>query len=424
MHGPMAPEAEMEEPFEKLARRPLVHGAAAAVVRRWLSGWRVGRLDVGLPDGSSWTFGDAGSDRRVTLSVRDWRFFSRLLARSDVGLGESYMAGEWRCDHLVELFRLIIANDSIRKGEGGLMSLAARLASRLRRRSVVRGPRDAAEDVRAHYDVGNEFFATFLDDTMTYSAAIFTTPVATLEQAQREKLDRLCRRLELRPGLRVLDIGCGWGSFAIHAAVTYGCRVSAITLSPAQHTLASERVRVAGCADMVDVRLCDYREVDDRFDRIVSIEMLEAIGFEQYDVFFRACDRLLAPDGRVALQVITYPDQDYETYRRDVDWLRTHVFPGTMLLSMRGIGDALARLARLGITWRDDIGPHYATTLRHWRTRYLRALPEIRRLGFAAPFLRKWDLYLAMCEAAFATHRLGTVQLLLGRPERASTALS
>ena len=287
-----------------------------------------------------------------------------------------------------------------------------------------RHPRDAACDVRAHYDVGNEFFAAFLDESLTYSAAIFATPETTLAEAQREKLDRICRRLELRRGLHVLDIGCGWGSFAIHAAAIYGCRVRAITLSPAQHALARERVRAAGLADLVDVRLCDYRDVDGRFDRIVSIEMLEAIGFEQYDVFFRACERLLAPDGRVALQVITYPDADFDAYRRDVDWLRTHVFPGTLLLSMRGIREALERGTRLRITWQDDIGPHYATTLRHWRARFLRAAPEIRRLGFAAPFLRKWDLYLTMCEAAFATERLGTVQLLLCRTEPVSAAAS
>jgi cyclopropane-fatty-acyl-phospholipid synthase len=259
---------------------------------------------------------------------------------------------------------------------------------------------------------------------MTYSAAIFATPATTLAEAQREKLDRICRRLELRPGLHVLDIGCGWGSFAIHAAATYGCRVRAITLSQAQHALACERVRAAGLAALVDVRLCDYREVDGRFDRIVSIEMLEAIGFEQYDVFFRACDRLLAPDGRVVLQAITYPDADFDAYRHDVDWIRTHVFPGTLLLSLNGIREALARVTRLEIAWRDDIGPHYATTLHHWRARYLRALPEIRRLGFAAPFLRKWDLYLAMCEAAFAAERLGTVQLLLCRPSSAPAAMS
>jgi cyclopropane-fatty-acyl-phospholipid synthase len=394
-----------------IERRLLQHRIAAAAVHRWLSAWRVGTLLVELPDGSTWTFGDTGSDHRVTVAVRDWRFFSRVVARSDVGLGESYMAGEWQCDDLVGFFRLLLEHASIAR-RAGWASWVRRLAQRPWRR---RRADQAIRDVRAHYDVGNEFFATFLDETMTYSAAIFATPAATLADAQREKLDRICRRLELAPGMDVLDVGGGWGSFAIHAAATSGCRVRSITVSPAQHALARERVRAAGLDALVDVRLCDYRALEGRFDRIVSIEMFEAIGFEQYGVFFRTCERLLAADGCMFLQTSAYPDHDFATYRKSVDWIRTHVFPGGLLASLRGMREALERETTLRIAWLEDVGPHYGRTLHCWRERFLGRLPEIRRLGFDAPFLRKWDLYLAMCEAAFAVGRLATLQLVLRR---------
>jgi len=397
-------------------RRLLRHRIAAAVVRRWLSAWRAGALLMELPDGSTWTFGDSRSDRRVAVSVRDWRFFSRVVARSDVGLGESYMAGEWRCDDLVAFFSLLLGHASIVR-RAGLLSWTIPLGRRRAR------PDQAARDVRAHYDLGNEFFASFLDESMTYSAAVFATPPTSLADAQREKLDRICRRLALASGMDVLDVGGGWGSFAIHAAATYGCRVRSITLSPAQHALARERVRAAGLGALVDVRLCDYREVEGRFDRLVSIEMFEAIPFDDYGVFFRTCERLLAPDGCMFLQTSTYPDRDFEGYRKNADWIRTHVFPGGLLASLDAVRAALARETRLGIAWMEDIAPHYATTLRRWRERFLLNLPQVRRLGFDAAFIRKWELYLAMSEAAFATRRLATLQLLLSRAG-AGSALS
>jgi cyclopropane-fatty-acyl-phospholipid synthase len=394
------------------AERPLLHGhVAAAVVRRWLASWSGSALAVELPDGSAWRFGEPACGRCVTVTVLDWRFFSRVVARSDVGLGESYMAGEWRCDDLVAFFRSLLVQPAIAR-RAGWLAWAARLTTLpLRRRSV----RRAAHDVRAHYDLGNAFFACFLDESMTYSAAVFPTAETSLAEAQREKLERICRRLGLAPGMEVLDLGGGWGSFAIHAAMAHGCRVRSITLSPAQHALARRRVREAGLDARVDVRLCDYRDVTGRFDRIVSIEMFEAIGFAHYRTFFRACARLLTEDGRMLLQTSTYPDDGFHAYRTDVDWIRTHVFPGGLLASLGAIRETVARTTSLRIESTEEIGPHYATTLHHWRARYLRSMPEVRRLGFDASFVRKWDLYLAMCEAAFAAGRLGTSQIVLRR---------
>ncbi len=381
------------------------HRLSALVVRRWLSSSRVGALRVELPDQSVWEVG-AAADRPVTLRVRAWPFFSRVLGRSDIGLGESYMAGEWDCDDLVALFQLLLRHPSLARRR----YTTSRFAARWRRR---RQPGSAARDVRAHYDLGNDFFHLFLDDTMTYSAAVFPTPAATLEDAQHNKLDDICRRLGLAPGLDVLDVGGGWGSFAIHAARTYGCRVRSITLSAAQYDLARERVRAAGLESLVDVQLCDYRDVHGRFDRIVSIEMFEAVGYEHYGTFFRTCDRLLRPGGSLFLQTSTYPDTGFDAYRRDDDWIRKHIFPGGLLASMDAIRRTLRTETTLRIASATPIGRDYATTLHCWRERYLRRRTDVAALGFDEAFIRKWDLYLAMCEAAFAAGTLDTVQLLI-----------
>jgi len=338
--------------------------------------------------------------------VNDWTFFRRILLGGDVGLGESYVAGEWQCDDLVELFRLVLQHHAIARRRAPLAALQA-FTNAWR-------PRHVVDDVRAHYDLGNEFFALFLDESMTYSAAVFPTATTDLADAQRNKLDAICQRVALGPGLSVLDIGGGWGSFALHAAGAYGCRVLSITLSEAQHALARERVRRAGLESKVDVQLCDYREVRGQFDRIVSIEMFEAVGYRSWPTFFRTCERLLAPGGSMLCQTTVYPDRDFRAYRRNVDWLRLHVFPGTLLGSLQAIVRILATETGLRIQWMEDIAPHYAATLHCWRERFRRNLAAVRRLGFDDAFIRKWDLYLATCEAAFSVRHLGTLQLLIG----------
>ncbi len=381
--------------------------AVGAIRRLLATRWQAGTLVVELPDGDRWTFAGAGG-RRATLVVKDWRFFRRVLLRSDVGLGESYVAGEWECDDLVGVVRLLLAQPAI-AGERTLrlQAVVARLRALL--------PRHPGRDVRAHYDLGNEFFALFLDESMTYSAATFATPDTSLAEAQRDKLDGICRSMGLGPGMRVLDVGCGWGAFAMHAARAYGCRVVGVTLSPAQHALACARVRDAGLADRVDVRLDDYGGVDGAFDRIVSIEMFEAIGWHGYRRFFRTCDGRLAADGRMFLQTTVYPDRGFDAYRRDVDWIRAHVFPGNLLGSLRRIVDTLARDTSLRIESLRDIALDYAATLRAWRGRFLAELPAVRALGYDDRFIRKWHLYLAMCEAAFAARHLATLQIVLAR---------
>jgi cyclopropane-fatty-acyl-phospholipid synthase len=251
---------------------------------------------------------------------------------------------------------------------------------------------------------------------MTYSAGVFERPDATLEEAQHAKLDGVCRSLQLQPGDHVLEIGSGWGSFAIHAARTHGCRVTALTLSHDQLVLARQRVAEAGLSARVDIQLCDYRRVVGQYDHLVSIEMFEAVGLAYYDAFFGACERLLRPHGRMFLQAIAIPDQRFPAYARDFDWSRKHIFPGSLLASLHEISASLQRVTTLRIESLRDIGCDYARTLRLWRERFLRAQHEVRRLGFDDRFIRMWTFYLASCEASFAARYINDLQLLLSRP--------
>jgi cyclopropane-fatty-acyl-phospholipid synthase len=294
--------------------------------------------------------------------------------------------------------------------------LPSRLHHRVLRFLHANRPARSARNIQYHYDLSNDLYQLFLDDSLTYSCAVFEPADLSLAQAQTRKIDQICRRLELRPGLALLEIGSGWGAFAIHAARHYGCRVTSLTLSRQQLELARERVAAAGLEAAVDIRLCDYREISGSFDRIVSIEMFEAVGYEYYRVFFEQCDRLLRPGGRMFLQTITVPDQRFERYRREFDWIRKYIFPGGLLASAHAIATALMRYTDLRIEWMQDIGPHYARTLRCWRERFLARRAEVDRLGFDERFHRMWEFYLASCEAAFATRHIGDVQMLLRRP--------
>jgi cyclopropane-fatty-acyl-phospholipid synthase len=281
------------------------------------------------------------------------------------------------------------------------------------RANTLRGSR---RNIHAHYDLSNELFQIFLDDSMTYSSAVFPSESSTLDEGQLEKLDGICRKLDLDEGDHILEIGSGWGSFAMHAASQYGCRVTTLTLSEEQQTLARQRIREAGLENRIDVQLRDYRAMTGQFDHIVSIEMFEAVGFRYYGAFFGACERLLKPHGRMFLQSITIPDQRFDTYRRDFDWTRKYIFPGSLLASIQGIADALKRRTTLRIDSMTDIGPDYARTLRMWRERFLGRVEEVRRLGFDDRFIRMWEFYLATCEASFAARYIGNVQMILTRP--------
>lgn len=396
---------------ETLRAVPVARGAgvraAERIVLHALEGIEGGTIELRLPDGVVHRFG-AGPPVAVEVTSRD--LFRRLLWRPRLGLGESYVAGDWRADDLPWLFELLIRRIDRWRDE----SLLAR-AERFRphvppRQSLHR----ARRNIGYHYDLGNDLYRIFLDDSLTYSCAIWEHG-DTLEQAQERKLRRICEQLEVGPGDRVLEIGCGWGSFALLAAGEYGACVTGLTLSEHQGLLARERVAAAGLGERIEIRLQDYRTLDGQFTHIASIEMLEAIGHAQYPFFFAACDRLLEPGGRACVQTIAIPDERYERYRRHDDWIRRYIFPGSLLPSVEALQKAMTKASSLRLSALDEIGPHYATTLQAWRTRFLSRLVDVRRLGYDEHFVRTWDFYLAYCEAAFRARSLRDVQLVLSR---------
>jgi cyclopropane-fatty-acyl-phospholipid synthase len=388
------------------ARGRVLERAATAVLERALAGLEGGTLEVVLPDGETRRFG-AGVP--VRLTIRDAAFFRRLATRGKLGLGESYTAGEWDADDLVALFELLLRNADRAAADHVRIRRVLDLRPRLQRRNgLVRSRRNIAY----HYDLGNELFALMLDETMTYSCAVFERPEMTLAEAQRAKYDRLCTLLDLRPDDHVLEIGCGWGGFARHAAERHGCRVTGITISHEQATLARERTHGL----TVEILEQDYRTVEGAFTKVVSVEMVEAIGADQFGAFFATIDRVLAPRGRAAVQSILVPEQRWDRYRRSPDWIERYVFPGCLIPSLEALTQAAARHSGLGIYAVAEIGEHYAETLRRWRANFHARIDEVRELGYDRRFERTWDFYLAFCEAAFRTRALRDAQLLLARP--------
>ncbi len=373
---------------------------------------RVGLLRVSLPDGSHRTYGEPGSATVAEVSVHDERAFWAMLTGGEVGAGEAYMEGWWSSPDLAAVLRLAALN----RGDMALsqgwfrvpLSIGNTVAHRLRRNTREGSRRNIA----AHYDLGNEFYRLFLDETMTYSSAVFASADDTLADAQRTKYRRIADGAGLAAGMHVLEIGSGWGGFAIYAAGEIGCRVTSITVSREQRDLAVARVHEAGLEHLVEIELRDYRDVEGTYDAIVSIEMLEAVGAQYFSTFFETCDRLLAPGGRLSLQVITVPDGGYERQRRGANWIQKYIFPGGLLPSLAVIERAAAR-TRLIITGVDDIASHYVRTLALWRERFVAQEDAVRALGFDSSFIRMWEYYLALCEAGFATGITQDLQVVI-----------
>ncbi len=385
---------------------PILAGIARRIGTAAASRIRTGCLAVVLPDGSRHIFGDAGAARRGEIQIHDPAALVRILLHGETGAGEAYTDGLWSSPDLVALIELAAVNRASLALSAGWWRVPAQLGRTLAHRARRNTRRQSRRNIAAHYDLGNDLYRLFLDETMTYSSAVFDSPDQTLADAQRNKYRIMAERAGLSPGQHVLEIGTGWGGFALYAAGELGCRVTTITISRAQAELARQRVVAAGLDGLVDVQLRDYREIDGTYDAIVSIEMLEAVGAEYFATFFEACDRALAPGGRMSLQSITFPDAAYERQRRGVNWIQQHIFPGGLCPSLAVIERA-TRATSLLITRVDDIAPHYVRTLRAWRTRFLEQVDSVRAMGFDQRFVRTWEYYLALSEAAFAT---GTTQ--------------
>jgi cyclopropane-fatty-acyl-phospholipid synthase len=374
-----------------------------------------GFLEIVRADGTR-GFGHTASEPRALLAVHNDRFFRRVLTGSDIGLGESYVDGDWSSPDLVGFLRLAIRNLALFEDRHRLFTAFGRWRDLLGHRRRANTRAGSRANIHAHYDIGNAFYRLFLDPSMAYSCAIYRSASDTLEQAQFEKFDRICRKLRLGLSDHVLEIGTGWGGFAAHAATRYGCRVTTTTISEEQYGEAAGLfARLNLGPDRVRLLREDYRDLRGRYDKLVSIEMFEAVGHEHYHTFFGQCDRLLAPDGSMALQTITVPDRRFRRYLATPDWIQKYIFPGGELASVSAILQSLAGSTRLTLHHAEDIGAHYARTLRAWRERFLSRLDEVRALGFDARFVRTWEFYLASCEAAFAERLIGDVQLVLSK---------
>jgi cyclopropane-fatty-acyl-phospholipid synthase len=353
---------------------------------------------------------------RARVTVHDPRFYSAVAFSGSVAAGEAYMKGWWSCDDLTALCQLVCRNMDAFAGMDGPLAWLANGFNRLThvfRRNSQHGSR---RNIGAHYDLGNEFFGVFLDETMMYSAALFDGEDTPLYDASVAKLDHICQKLELSPRDHLLEIGTGWGGFALHAAREYGCRVTTVTISRKQHEMATRRIADAGLQDRVTVLLKDYRELTGSFDKIVSIEMVEAVGEAFLDTYFRVCSNLLRPDGMMLLQGITIADRHFDRYRRTVDFIQRYIFPGGFLPSVACLTNSIARGGDLRVYHLEDFGTHYATTLRHWRQRFHANLDDVRRQGYSDEFIRMWEYYLCYCEAGFLEHHTGLVQVLLTKP--------
>ncbi len=407
------------------AERPLAQFSALSKVDEWAKRVLISLLkklnfgEIVLTDGEEQhVFGrrSEACDLHASLTVLHPRFYSQVLFGGSIGAGEAYMAGHWSSDDLTLLLRIVLLNQSVFAGlDRGLSRLKAPLykAYHFLHKDSRKGSRI---NIAAHYDLGNDFYALFLDETLTYSCGIFDSPECSLQEASVAKYDRICKKLQLSNEDHVLEIGTGWGGFAIHAASQYGCRVTTTTISRAQHDLALERIRTAGVEDKVHVLFKDYRDLKGRFDKLVSIEMIEAVGHHYLETFFRCCSNLLTERGVMALQAITIADHVFEKHKKEVDFIKRYIFPGSCIPSVTAMGDAVAAATDLRLVHLEDITPHYARTLRTWRERFFENILQVQALGYSETFIRMWEFYLCYCEAGFEERYLGDVQMFFAKP--------
>ena len=369
-------------------------------------------------NGQHLTFGKLTEAYPLTaqIRIRNPKFYSDIAFGGSTGAGEAYINGYWACDELSDVLRIMIHNRDVLEEMDKGMALLSRPLQKVLHALNKNTRKGSRKNIAAHYDLGNDFYQLWLDKTMMYSCAYFETPETSLRDASIEKLDRICRKLNLSAEDSVIEIGTGWGGFAMHAARHYGCHVTTTTISQQQHDYAAQAIRDAGLEDRITLLFDDYRDLDGQYDKLVSIEMIEAVGHEFHETYFKKCCELLKPDGQMLLQAITIADQRYDQYKTSVDFIKRYIFPGGCLTSVTDMTKVMTESTDMRVIHLEDIGPHYATTLREWHDRFFARIDEVREFGYSDAFVRMWQFYLAYCESAFLERVIGDVQMLMMRP--------
>ena len=361
------------------------------------------------------SFGDSESDDKVTVTIHSNEFYVFLGSGGINGVAEAYMAGYWTADNLVLLLQIVLKNKKI------LLSLDSGFAKLINpinklihwsKQNTLKGSK---QNILAHYDLSNDFYKLWLDPTMTYSCGYFQDNSVSLEQASIEKIDRICRKLKLNKNDHILEIGTGWGSFSLHAAKQYGCTIDTVTISDAQYEYASKKIESSGLDSQINIFNKDYRKIEGKYDKIVSIEMIEAVGYQFIPQYFSKISSLLKKDGLVAVQGITYNDQNFEQYKNSVDFIKKYIFPGSCLISVAQISDVIKEYTDLAIVDMEDITKHYAETLNRWKVNFIKVIPEVKKMGFSEAFIKMWEFYFVFCEAGFLERNIGDVQLVFSK---------
>ncbi|MFV8783715.1 class I SAM-dependent methyltransferase [Microbulbifer sp. SA54] len=393
-------------------------GLARRLVLAKLKSLEEGRLIIEEPDGTRHEFGESEAGARICarISVKDENTYVQVLLNGSIGAGEAYMQGSWRTPDLVAVVRVMVANMSLLDDMDSRWTFMHRAFLRVLHRMNSNSQSGSRKNIAAHYDLGNDFFRLFLDPTMLYSSAVFPSETASLHEASVNKLEKICSKLQLTPDDHLLEIGTGWGGLAVHAARNYGCRVTTTTISREQHAYAKAWVEREGLQDRVTLLMQDYRELKGQFDKIVSIEMVEAVGYQYYREYFSRCSRLLKEDGLMVMQAITIQDQRFHSYRKQVDFIQRYIFPGGCLPSNQVVADHIARDTDMQIVALEDITHHYARTLRAWREAFFQNLEAVRQQNFDDRFINMWDFYLCYCEGGFLERVISTAQFVFAKP--------
>lgn len=395
------------------------------LINRYFKAMSKGRLIMHLPDGGQVQYGEDEESDPAIMQIKSEDFFVKCVLYGDIGLGESYVDGDWETQDISAVVSWFILN--VRKSPS-MSGSAARsflinclgYLNRLGHKRRSNTLENSKKNIHEHYDLGNQFYKLFLDETMTYSCAYFQGQGESLSEAQAAKYDRLCKKLKLEKRDHVLEIGCGWGGFAEHAASRYGCKITGVTISEEQLKFAKDRIRNAGLEEQVTLLFKDYRHIEGQFDKIVSIEMLEAVGDAYLEDYFDQCNRLLKPEGLLALQIITCPDSRYNQLRKGTDWSQKHIFPGSLLLAQHRVAQAMENVGSLFLHSWEEFSHNYAQTLKSWHARFNASLPEVRAQGFDEAFIRKWNYYLEYCHAGFNMRNVGVAQAVYTRPNNLS----